>query len=137
MDAGMIIYIALGVIAAAVFFLQPIAGIFMGISRHRHSKYQYDQRVITEKTTHEMWDDTTPVMREETTRVKNADYTRVAPTQTHAPQSPSSVADKVKSMMGKTDMLVVIVTATLLLMTFFFICAAVWGFGQILGGLAA
>ena len=102
--------------------------------RHRHKDYkrQTTFRTITERETYERWDDKTPVVSETRERVQNADWVRVEkPT-----KEKTSPSEKVRSMMGKTDMLVVIVTATLLLMTFFFVSAAVWGIGQILGGLA-
>ena len=99
---------------------------------HRDYKQQTTFRTITERETYERWDDKTPVMSETRERVKNADWEHV---EKH-PKGKPSPSEKVRSMMGEVDFLVVIVTAALTLMTFFLIAATVWGIGQILGGLA-
>lgn len=101
--------------------------------RHRHKDYkrQTTFRTITERETYERWDDKTPVVSETRERVQNADWVRVE----KPSKEKSSPSEKVRSMMGKADLFAVILAATFLLMVFFFISAAVWSIGQILGGL--
>ena len=101
--------------------------------RHRHKDYkrQTTFRTITERETYERWDDKTPVVSETRERVQNADWVRVE----KPPKDKTSPSEKVRSMMGKTDLFAIILTAVFLFMTFFFISVAVWLIGQILGGL--
>lgn len=129
MDIQELIFYLILILAAIIVVFGP------DLLRHRHKDYnrRTQFRTITERETYERWNDKTPVVTETRERVHNADWVRVE----KEPRQRYSPADKVKNMMGKTDLFCAIVAGTIAFMTLFFLIYGFWIAGQIIGGILA